>query len=79
MRRKQPMPNDLIDGGTVIASVVLHDDDERPTTWVLLLLRRSAPYYEVIEFTEDGQVTSIGEARNIVPAVEIYADNGGSY
>jgi hypothetical protein len=77
--RKQPIPGDLIDGGTVVASVVLHDEPDEPTSWVLLLLRRSAPYYEVIELTENGDVTSIGEARNIVPAVQIYADNGGDY
>lgn len=76
--RKQPMPNDLIDGGTVIASVVLNDDEE-PTTWVLLILRRSAPFYAVIEVNEYGEITELGEEHNINPAVEIYADNTGGY
>lgn len=78
VHRTQPQPNDLIDGGTVIASVLLHDDDERPVTWVLLMLRRSAPFYEVIEVNEHGEVESLGEARNIMDAVEIYGDNGGN-
>lgn len=77
VHRTQPMPNDLIDGGTVIASVLLHDDDERPTTWVLLMLRRSTPFYEVIEVNEYGEITELGEARNIMDAAEIYGDNGG--
>lgn len=78
--RTQPMPGDHIDGGTVVASVVLIDEPDpegRPTTWVLLLLRRSAPFYEVIEVDEFGEVTSLGEARNIMDAAEIYGDNGG--
>lgn len=74
--RKQPMPNDLLNGGTVIASVVLNDDEE-PTTWVLLMLMRSAPFYEVIEVNEYGEITELGEARNIMDAAEIYGDNGG--
>ena len=77
--RKQPLPNDLINGGTVVASTVLHDDDARPVTWVLLVLQRSAPFYEVIEVDEHGQVTELGEHANIVPAVEQYQDNGGDY
>jgi hypothetical protein len=75
--RKQPVPNDLIDGGTVIASVVLHDDDHRPITWVLLMLRRSAPFYEVIEVDEYGEITELGEFRNVIEAAEFYSDNGG--
>lgn len=75
--RKQPMPNDLIDGGSVIASVVL--TEEEPTTWVLLMLRRSAPFYEVLMVDEHGEITELGEAANIAAAVEIYADNGGDY
>lgn len=74
--RTQPMPNDLIDGGTVIASVVLNDEEE-PTTWVLLMLRRSAPFYEVIEVNQYGEIAELGEARNILDAAEIYGDNGG--
>lgn len=76
--RDQPRPNDHLDGGTVIASVVLTDDEE-PTTWVVLLLRRSAPFYGVVEVNEYGEVTDLGEASNIVPAVESYKDNGGDY
>lgn len=74
--RKQPMPNDTIDGGTVVASVLLNE--EEPTTWVLLVLRRSAPFYEVIEVDEYGEITGLGEARNILDAAEIYGDNGGA-
>jgi hypothetical protein len=77
--RKQPMPNDLIDGGTVIASIVMNDDEPETTWWVLLLLRRSAPYYEVIEVHADGEVISLGEAENINPATEMYADHTGGY
>lgn len=73
--RKQPMPNDTINGGTVVASVLL--SDELPTTWVLLMLMRSAPFYEVIEVNEFGEITELGEARNIMVAAEIYGDNGG--
>lgn len=57
--------------------MVLHDDD-RPVTWVLLLLRRSDPFYEVIEVNDRGGVTSLGEARNIMDAAELYGDNGGN-
>jgi hypothetical protein len=74
--RKQPLPNDLIDGGTVVASVILNE--ELPTTWVLLMLRRSVPFYEVIEVNEYGEITELGEAHNILDAAEIYGDNGGA-
>ena len=80
VHRKQPMPNDHLDGGTVIASVVYRDNDPAlPVEWIVLLLRRSAPFYEVIEVNSYGEVTSLGEARNIVPATELYADNGGDF
>jgi hypothetical protein len=77
--RKQPMPNDLIDGGTVIASVVMNDDDLETTWWVLLLLRRSAPFYEVLEVHADGTKITLSEAENIIPAAETYADMTGGY
>lgn len=74
---RQPMPNDLIDGATVVASVWV--TDEPLTSWLALLLRRSAPYFAVVEVDESGQVSDHGEFANIVPAVECYQDNGGDY
>lgn len=95
---KFPLPNDVISGAIVVASVT-YIDDERGEIALVLLLRQQPPYFEVAhyaltgfdpklssdEFLQgglamyEGEIDSLGEFLNIVPAVKAYEENGGDY
>lgn len=77
---KHPMPNDKIDGTTVVASVVMNDDEPGQAWWTVLLLHPESPFFEVAEVYENGSPRlTLAREYNIIPAAEAYADNSGGY
>jgi hypothetical protein len=84
-----PMPNDVIDGKTVVASVT-YIDDERGDLALVLLLEHESPFFTVAHYAmtdlaEDentsgyaaGEIDVIGRFMNIVEAVREYEQSGG--
>lgn len=75
-----PLPNDRLNGSTVVASCYYGDD-----TAVVLLLNEQAPYFTVSTML----LPRLGEAGyrveteesfpNIVPAADAYVQSGGDY
>ena len=84
---KFPMPNDVINGSTVVASVEYRD--EPSLIALVLLLNKQAPYFTVAHYYQEaspdapvyprGHLLVHGDFENIVPAVEEYTQQGGDY
>lgn len=78
---KQILPTQTLDGGTVVASVILNDTDyDDVLTMALLLMPTPGEHYRVVDVWQDSR--KIIDSRpfvNIVPAVENYIENGGDY
>lgn len=81
MNDTQILPGQELDGGTVIASVVLNDTDYEDTmVCALLLMPTPGRHYRLVDvWQESRKVTMRLAFENIVPAVEAYQDNGGDY
>lgn len=78
---KTILPGQSLDGGIVIASVILNDTDYEDVLWnVLLLMPTPGRHYRRVEVWGDsGEIILRQAHENIVPAVEDYSDNGGDY
>lgn len=84
-----PMPNDTIDGRTVVASCWYRDLANSDRQWVnddwpdqvalVLLLNKEAPFFTVAHVGMDDHycVLACEERFNIVEAVEVYQERGG--
>lgn len=69
-----PMPNDVIDGRTIIASAYLTDEDDEQVMVMLMVLNPQPPFYTVVE-TSLPVLISMPEGTdfsNIIPAAEFY-------
>ena len=77
----QILPTQTLDGGTVVASVILNDTDYDDVLWMaLLLMPTPGEYYRVIDVWQGTRkIINREPFVNIVPAVEYYTDNGGDY
>jgi hypothetical protein len=76
-----PMPNDVIDGEIVVASVV-YIDDERGQWATTIMLAPETPFFRVRQFQYDGDVYDCQSAQafeNIVPCVREYEQMGGDW
>lgn len=75
------LPGRPLDGGTVIASVVINDTDHDDTSVLaLLLMPETGWHYRLVEVWDASQEVTMRLAfENIVPAFEAYVDYGGDY
>lgn len=87
-----PMPNDQIDGRTVVASAVYDDDEHGELIALVLLLEQEAPFFTVAHYAltdippdfasvemARGEIDVLGRFSNIVPAIAEYTESGGDY
>lgn len=77
----QILPGQQLDGGIVIASVVLNDTDYDETlVMALLLMPTPGRHYRLVEVWQESRRITMRQAHeNIVPAVKEYRDSGGDY
>jgi hypothetical protein len=76
-----PLPNDKMQGRTVIASTWLNDDDENCLLALLIVLNGRSPYYTVSQIESMGggiwQFVDPRNHMNINYGVEDFANSGG--
>lgn len=76
-----PMPHDVYDGMTVVASTWLNDDEPEGATAVLLTLTHTpGQYYRINDLqwrNGEWKTTWWDPYPNIVPAVRAYEEHGG--
>ena len=77
----QILPGQELDGGTVIASVIINDDDYDETLVLALTLMPEPPFYRLLDAWQESRKVQVelGRFENIVPAVEEYQQEGGDY
>lgn len=77
----QILPTQELDGGTVVASVIINDTDYDDTlVMALLLMPEPGRHYRVVETWQDSRKITLRQGfENIIPAAEYYRDNGGDY
>jgi hypothetical protein len=75
------LPGQKLDGGIVVASVIINEEDyDDVIVMALLLMPTPGSHYRVVDVKEnDREVLSRRDFPNIVPAVEDYQENGGDY